>query len=398
MAMAEEQLSGNPFRLGTDFLPECLAGRQQEQDLLREALQDITGPRKGHYGPLRGWAPQPLKIVGPRGAGKMALLDWVRSEAKPLKVDVVRLAFPPGVDPQDALAGFMRELAAIPGFNFKRVEAQAYKYFQMVMNWKFHQPSIGGFGQVLAARLRFRPLLLLLDDIMYHDPKMLSQILHQSQHLVSDGWPLALVLVGTPALEVHLDDVDANFMHRAKDVYINRLKPDATRDALSKPFAACGVKVSEEALDLMVSWTDDYPYFIQTVGSTVWEAMEDAERTEVDVALVQSVAQIVQDKRNAFYNEIYSLIDNADLLEHAMKAVPVIEAATQFLEPRQVRNCMAEGTDLKHEGALKIYNQLLDTSLFWEHEDGGVHVAIPSFFTYFKKRYKQGRKHAKPSS
>ena len=387
MAMTEEQSAGNPFYPGTGFLPEYLAGREPEQALLREALRKITGPREWYYGPLRGCAPQPLKIVGPRGAGKMELLDWVRGEAKPLKVDVVRLAFLSGAEPQDALAGFMRELAAIPGFNLKRVEAQVYKYFQMVMNLNFRQPSIKDFGEVLAARLRFRPLLLLLDDIMHRDPKMLSQILHQSQHLASSGWPLALVLVGTPALEAHLDDVDANFMHRAKDVYINRLKPEATRDALSKPFAARGVKVLDEALDLMASWTDDYPYFIQTVGSEVWNAKEKVKQTEVDLALVQSVAQIVQDERNAFYNKIYRLIDNADLLEHAMKAVPVIEAETQFLEPRQVRACMAEGTDLKHEGVLKIYNQLLDTGLFWEREDGGVHAAIPSFFTYFKKRY-----------
>ncbi len=389
--MAEEQFSGNPFRPGTGFLPECLAGREQEQDLLREALKDITGPREWYYGPLRGWAPQPLKIVGPRGVGKTALLAWATREAKPLKADVVRLAFLPGADTKDVLDAFMCELAAIPGFNFKRVEAQAYKYFQMVMNWKFRQPSIEDFGAVLAARLRFRPLMLLLDEVMHHDPKMLSQILQQSQHLASDGWPLALVLAGTPGLEVHLEAVDATFIHRADDVYINRLKPEATREALSKPFAARGVKVSDEALDLMVSWTDDYPYFIQTVGSQVWKAKEKAKQMEVDLALVQSVAQIVQDKREPLYNKIYRLIDKADLLEHAMKAVAAIEVETQFLEPRQVRNCMAEGTDLTHEGALKIYNQLLNAGLFWERENGGVRAAIPSFFTYFKKRYKQVR-------
>ena len=396
MAMAAEQSPGNPFHPGTGSEPEHLAGRESEQDLLREALKAITGPREWYYGPLRGRAPQPLKIVGPRGVGKTALLAWVENEAMPLKADVVSLAFLPGANTKEVIAGFRRQLATISGW--RKIEAQVFKYIQIAMNWHPGQSSAMDFGEVLATRLRFRPLVLLLDEVMHHDPKMLSHILQQSQALTKARWPLAIVLAGTPALEAHLDAVDATFMHRAKDIYINRLKPAATRDALSKPFADRGVKVSDEALELMASWTDDYPFFIQTVGSEVWKAKEKVKQTEVDLALVQSVAQIVQDKRNPLYNKIYRIIDNADLLEHAMKAVAAIEAETQSLDPRQVRTCMAEGTGLEHKGVLEIYNQLLDAGLFWEREDGGVRAAIPSFFTYFKKRYKQGRKSAKSSS
>ena len=392
MAMTEEQSSGNPFSPGTGFLPDHLAGRESEQDLLREALKAITGPREWYYGPLRGRAPQPLKIVGPRGVGKTALLAWARREARPLKADVVRLAFLPDAKAKDVLAGFMRELAAIPGFNFKRVEAQVYKYFQMVMNLKFRQPSMEDFGEVLAARLRFRPLLLLLDEVMHYDPKMMSQVLQQSQNLASDGWPLAIVLAGTPALEAHLDDVDATFIDRAKDIYINRLKPAATREALSKPFADRGVKVSDKALKLMLSWTDGYPFFIQAVGSEVWKAKEKQGRTEVDVALVQSVEQAVHSERVGLYKKIYRRIRKAELLEQARKVVAVIEDEPNPLKPEQVIAFLAEDANLNYKDALKIYNQLLDAGLFWELNDDRVWPAIPSFFTYFKEEYKQGSK------
>ena len=396
MAMTAEQPPGNPFRPGTGSEPEHLAGREPEQALLRKALKDITGPRKGYYGPLRGWAPQPLKIIGARGVGKTSLLAWVENEAMPLKADVVSLAFLPGANKKDVIAGFRRQLATISGW--RKIEAQLFKYIQIAMNWHPGQSSALDIGEILAIRLRFRPLVLLLDEVMHHDPKMLSHILQQSQVLTKARWPLAIVLAGTPALNVQLPKVDATFINRAKNIRINGLAPAATRDALIKPFANRGVAVTDEALELMISWTDDYPYFIQIVGSAVWEAQEDAGCAEVDVDLVRSVEQAVLIERNDFYGAIFHIISKAKLLEHAHKAVAAIEAAPEIMNPEEVTACLEEGIDLQGKDPSDIYDKLLDAGLFWEREDAEVHAAIPSFFTYFKKRYEQGRKHAKPSS
>ena len=398
MAMTEEQRSKNPFRPGTGFAPEHLAGREPEQSLLKEALDAICGERDGRYGPLIDGAPRPLKIIGPRGAGKTALLAWLKSVVDPKDADVVRLADPPDGDAKEELSIFLRKLADIPGFDWKQAEAQVSKYFHLARNWQPGQPPLEDFEMVLQERLRLRPLLLLMDEVMHYEPKMLKTILQQSQILASDRWPLAIVLAGTPALEAHLDDVDATFIDRAEDLYINRLDPDATREALSKPFADRGVKVSDEALKLMLSWTDDYPFFIQAVGSQVWKAKEKQGRTEVDVALVQSVEQAVHSERVGLYKKIYRRIRNASLLEHASKSVAFIDADPEPPKPEQVIAYLEEGTSLEFKDALEIYNQLLDAGLFWELNDDRVYPAIPSFFNYFKEEYKQGRKagRAKP--
>ena len=378
-------------------MPDHLAGREVEQALLKRSLAAIAGPRESDYGPLRGEVPPPLKIVGSRGVGKTALLTWVKRVADPEEVDVVRLNFVPKRKSKDVLSGLLNKVAEIPDFGKHKAQAQAYKLLQAAMRWKTGEPPLKDFERIMAARLMFRPLLLLLDEVMHYDAEMLSQILQQSQGLANDRWPLALVLAGTPALEVHLDDVDATFINRAENIGINRLDSDATRAALSQPFANRGVKVADEALELMASWTDDYPYFIQIVGSKVWDAKKDA--AEVDVALVRSVEQVVHDRRNLFYGSIYRMIDKAGLLKHAMKAVAAIEAEPGPLMPGQVRDCMAEGTSLNHEDTLKIYNQLLDAGLFWEIKDLAVQAAIPSFFNYFKKAYeRQHAKRAKPNS
>ena len=386
-AMTEEQPSGNPFRPGTGFAPKYMAGREPEQALLKRALDAICGERDGRYGRLIDGAPRPLKIIGARGVGKTALLAWVKREVDPQKADVVRLADPPDGDSEKGLSIFLRKLADIPGFDWKQAEAQVSKYFHLARNWEPGQPPLKDFERVLQERLRLRPLMLLMDEAMHYDPKILKTILQQSQVLMNREWPLALVLAGTPALEAHLQKVDATFINRAKNIRINGLDPDATREALSKPFVDCGVAVSDEALELMVSWTDDYPYFTQIVGSTVWEAQKKAGCAEVDVALVRSVEQAVQKEREDFYESIYHIISKAKLLEHARKAVAAIEAAPKPLKPEQVEACLAEGTNLKGKDPSDIYEQLLDAGLFWEFKARRVSAAIPSFFNYFKAEY-----------
>ena len=388
--MAKEQPSKNPFHPGTGTEPDHLAGREAEQALLKKSLAAITGPRESDYGPLRGQVPRPLKIVGPRGAGKTALLTWVERVADPKEVDVVRLNFVPKRSSQDVLSGLLHSVANIPGMSKHKAAAQAYKLLQATMRWKTGEPPLKDFGRIMAARLKFRPLLLLLDEVMHYDEEMLSQILQQSQGLANARWPLALVLAGTPALDVHLKKVDATFINRAKNIHINGLDPAATRDALVKPFADRGIAVTDEALELMLSWTDDYPYFTQIVGSEVWEAQEADGRSVIDVELVKGVEQAVQGERIDFYASIYSLIDDDDeLLECAMKAVEGIEAASKPLTPRQVRTCIAEGAGLSSKDARNVYNQLLDIGLFWVMKDRRVRAAIPSFFNYFKEEYGQ---------
>ena len=388
--MTEEQSSGNPFRPGTGFAPKYLAGREPEQDLLREALRAITGPREKDYGPLRARAPQPLKIVGPRGMGKMALLDWARREAESLDADFARLTHEPNADSDDVLSALLSKLADIPGLDRKQIPDWESDYLQWALDWRPGKPELD-FERVLRTRLRFRPLMLVLDDVLHYDMDMLDLVLNQYQLLASSGWPLALVLVGTPALDWHLAKSKAGFIDRANDIYISCLDPAATREALSKPFTDHGVAVSDEALDLMASWTDDYPFFIQTVGSEVWDAKKAAGCSEVDAALVQSTEQAVLDRRDEFYGLIYRMIDKAGLQEHGMKAVAAIEAAPEPLVSGQVRTCMAEGTGLKHKDALAVYSQLLDAGLLGEIKNFEVQAAIPSFFNYFKKAYKRQR-------
>ena len=367
-----------------------MAGRDPEHKLLKEAMATITGPRKSECGPLRDSPPPILKIVGPRGVGKTALLTWTGRKADALKVDSKRLCYFPSSQAEDELSNFLRDMADIPGFDRKQVSDQEHQLLKKAQDWEYGQPPLEDFEEIMKTRLRFRPLMLLMDEVMNYDVEVLGKMMHHSQVLIDEGWPLSVVLAGIPTLDGHLEKVDARFVYRTKDIYINLLDPAATRAAVSRPFTDRGIAVADDALGLMASWTDNYSYFTQVVGAKVWDAKEDAGCAEVNVDLVQSVEQEVWEQRLSIYESIHSWLDDSDeLLEHAMKTVAAIEAAPQPLTSEQVCACMAEGAGLDAKGALDAYNQLLHAGLIWADGDSKVHAALPSFFDYFKKEHER---------
>ena len=380
----------NPFTPGTGTEPPHMAGRDPEHKLLKEAMAAITGPRQSESGPLRDGPPPILKIVGPRGVGKTALLTWTGRKADALKVDSKRLAYFPSSQAEEKLSSFLRKMADIPGFDRKQVSDQECQLIKKAQDWEYGQPPLEDFEEIMKTRLRFRPLMLLMDEVMHYDVEVLGKMLHHSQVLIDEGWPLAVVLAGIPTLDVHLEKVDARFVYRTKDIYINRLDPAATRAAVSRPFTDRDIAVADEALELMVSWTDNYSYFTQVVGSKVWNAKEADGCSEVDVALVQGVEQEVWRKRLSIYGSIHGRLDDSDeLLEQARKVVAAIEAAPVPLTPEELCACMAAEIDLDAEGAREAYNQLLHAGLIWADGDARVHATLPSFFNYFKEEYKQ---------
>ena len=366
-----------------------MAGRDPEHKLLKEALAAIAGPRQDKYGPLQDGPPPILKIVGPRGVGKTALLTWTGREARSLEVDRENLAWLPSGHAKDELSNFLSKMADIPGFDRKQVSDREYQLIKKAQDWEDDQPLIWDFEGILRSRLRFRPLMLLMDEVMHYDVEVLGKMLHHSQVLIDEGWPLSVVLAGIPTLDVHLEKVDARFVYRTKDIYINRLDPAATRAAVSRPFTDRGVAVTDEALELMVSWTDDYSHFTQVVGREVWDAQEKASCAEIDVALVQGVEQEVWEKRLDIYRSIYRMLFQSLLLEQARKVMAAIETAPEPLTPEQMCACMAEENDLDAQDARETYNQLLHAGLVWADGDCRVHATLPSFFDYFKKRHER---------
>ena len=384
----------NPFAPGPSTKPPHVAGREEQQDLIRKALQLIAEPPA--EGKLEHSPPRPIKIIGPRGAGKTTLLNLAGAEAQRQGIHVIKNIPQPAEDPSALIINGLKK-----GMDWRERFPLALSRLSKIG---------GGFGpasasaerdqqkqtlvEVMKARLHRHPVLLLLDEAMHYDVAFFSTLLQACQMMIGEQHPLAVIMAGTPALDGRLKQVNATFINRCRSIYIHQISDEAVRDALRKPLLDNGVKVADEALDLMASWTDNYPYFVQLAGEAVWEAMQDAGRNDIDLALAQGAEAAMQKERRIYYHSVYEKIADADAdaLAYASQVVAIVEgAASPFTSEKVVDKLAAANNGMSSQEARKIFNLLLDNSLIWFADEGKVRAAIPSFFQYFKARQEENK-------
>ena len=374
---------------GTATEPPHLAGREEQRKIISKTLRLITKPLVG--GCLERSPLTPIKIVGPRVAGKTTLLGVAGVEAQQQGIHVVNIARLRNLNPDSDIINGLLDGMDIREHALLWLNA-FYQFSLSIFTARRKHYEKRTITRVLQQLLRRKPVLLLLDEAMHYDVASLGDLLQACQQMVMQKRPLAVMMAGTPALDGKLDQAEATFVKRCQQIYINQLSDEAVRDALRKPLLDNGVAVSDEALDLMAGWTDNYPFFIQLAGEAVWEAMSDDGRKEIDLALAQSTEAVMRKKRQGHYHGIYVKIGNTGALAYASQVVAIVEAADPPLISEQVIAELAAANDsMSEERAREIFNLLLDNSLIWFMEEGKVGAAIPSFFQYVKDHQKPNK-------
>ena len=379
----------NPFVPGTALEPPHLAGREEQRKIISKTLRLIAKPLVG--GCLERSPLAPIKIVGPRGAGKTTLLGVAGVEAQQLGIHVVNIARLRNLNPDSDIINGLLDGMDIREHALLWLNA-FYQFSLSIFTARRKHYEKRTIARVLEQLLRRKPVLLLLDETMHYNVASLGDLLQACQQMVMQKRPLAVMMAGTPALDGKLDHAKATFVQRYQEMYIHRLSDEAVRDALRKPLLDNGVEVADEALDLMASWTDNYPFFIQLAGEAVWEAMSDAGRNDIDLALAQGAEATMQKKRQGHYRSVYEKIAGAEALDYAGQVVAIVEDADPPFTSEKVIAKLAGANDgMSTKKARKIFNLLLDNSLIWFADEGKVRAAIPSFFQYFKARQEENK-------
>lgn len=309
--MTEKRSRRGPFRPGPGGLPPYLAGRQAEQDLFSELLEDLAAG-----------LPPPREIVlhGPRGNGKTALLRWLRDRTDSFStVDAVHLT--PSMCPTAA------HLA-------ERLLAES--------RWTRRSPSdspVGGVArkklgeerppavdEVLRTRASRRPVVLMLDEAHTLAPEVGQSLLNASQ-VVGRDLPLLLVLAGTPGVKAHLQTMSASFWSRSRSLAIGRLPDAAAADAIRRPLSNDSIAISDEALARILAESHGYPYFLQLWGEGVWRraAATSPEGRRVTGPVVEAARDEFEAEKGIYYRERYDELKKADRLPAARAVADAFE-------------------------------------------------------------------------
>ncbi len=309
----------NPFHPTSGAAPPYLAGRKEDLNVFQGCLDCMADPNNAANGPM--------VLFGPRGNGKTALMRHMASSAAVQGAQVVKLEISELKTPEKlakhltALANQSKSIstsetrlvggtAGVPGFAATEGSIETHR--------EHLEPSLtralGTLGR--------KPCLILIDEAHTLPLDTGRELLNAEQSARSRGASLQLILAGTPNLQDALSDMNATFWSRLD----NRRRPLGllpradSLDAIAKPMRT---SIADEAADLIMKETDGYPYFLQMMGRSLWDAGHPTRKPITADAVRQAIPDFARSKSGYYIDRLRDL-ERGDLL---MAACAVTETA-----------------------------------------------------------------------
>ena len=368
--------TGNPFRPGDGQSPPYLAGRENEQNRIREILANMAN----------GESPAANMVMyGPRGMGKTALVSWIGNEAEKTgknNLSLRAIQTSPTIFPSlqslwnklisdDWKKKFWPDQLQLGGLGNKIV-------------WNSKAPSEDDLVSVLIEECKERPLVLLMDEAHTMDSRFCQDLLNISQQARMQA-PFFLVLAGTPGLMQYLKTVGASFVERSKKMGIARLDAQAAADAIVKPLNEHGIEIDDSSLAQVVEDSQHYPYFIQLWGAALWDIAKENNLQTLTVEEVVKAKAVVEIERVTFYK------DRRDTLEKEKLLPACVAMATLFQERETITKDTLLDVIIDSFSVDSIARDLANDHLFtlirhefvWAPPGTDLYeAAIPSLMTY----------------
>lgn len=310
-------MPNNPYTPGQ--VPRILAGRTAEM----RRIEGLLG-RVATFGELGGPL---LAFHAPRGIGKTSLLRagqrramesgfvtaWVAcSRQQPVLPEIAhsiaraleRADAVPGGAAGSRWRGQLERLTVEVGLPGAKVQAE-------VARKETSAPPLAAVGVLesllheAASSVRSRGgagLLLLLDELHAASADEMSVLLNTLQNLDGERTdnPLAAVAAGLPVTPEALTRA-ATFGERSTFVSLDVLSRDDARAALVAPAEAEGVGWTEAALTAIVDESRGYPYLLQLLGSTTWEAAAPDDGARLTLTAVKRGLPVARDQIAAMH-------------------------------------------------------------------------------------------------
>ena len=159
------------FTPGTGAAPPALTGREREQAVLTQCLEDLLGGES---------PPHDVALMGPRGNGKTVLLNWFKRTCggRAPAVDVVAVT-PSDIPTREALIDVLAPPSGIAKLLPRKVGVAAVGSVE----WAPPSGGVRNLGSELTARCRRKPLAVLLDEAHTLDVAVGKALLNTSQQV-----------------------------------------------------------------------------------------------------------------------------------------------------------------------------------------------------------------------
>ena len=229
-----------------------------------------------------------------------------------------------------------------------------------------------------AAQERDTGIAFLLDEVQFLEAREFEALIAGLHRTVQRQLPITLVGAGLPQLPRLAGEAKSYAERLFTFPRIGPLSPPQAEAALADPAADLDVRFEPEAIDVIVAYTEGYPYFVQEYGKIVWDlapegqpiglrVAEEAQRS-VEAKLDESFFRVRAQRTTDL--ELHYLRAMAELGpgEHtAGEVAAVLGRRTEQLGPTRAR--------------------LIDKGLVYTTGRGRGEFTVPQFDRYLRRNY-----------
>ncbi|WP_338278372.1 AAA family ATPase [Corallococcus caeni] len=304
----------NPFSPGAGTPPPALVGRS---DIMTAATIALGRVKAGRHG-------RSQMLLGLRGVGKTVLLNGIAELAAIQDFHAISLEAPENRSLAEMLVPKLRSLllklsrvektkdVAKRGLGVLRAFASAFKVtvadIELGVAAESGVADSGNLENDLpelllavaeAAKVGESAVALFVDEVQYLSEEDLGALIVSLHQLGQKGLPFIMFGAGLPQLAGLAGDAKS-YAERLFDYPgVGPLPDQAAREAIKTPVVNEKADISDEALALIASKTQGYPYFIQEWGAHTWN---EAQRSPIVAADVErATVKALQHLDNGFF-------------------------------------------------------------------------------------------------
>jgi hypothetical protein len=226
-----------------------------------------------------------------------------------------------------------------------------------------------------AAQKAGTALAMFVDELQYVEERELAALITALHRAAQRRLPIVLAGAGLPQLRGRMGRAKSYAERLFNFPEIGPLPPPAARSAIAKPAQALGVKVNENALELIIEQTHGYPYFLQEWGKHAWDTASKSPITlhDVNTASTSAIAALDESFFRVRFDRLTPL--EKRYLRAMAELGPGPHRSGDIAE-QLVRDVTALGP---------TRNQLIAKGMIWSPSHGDTAFTVPLFNEFMRR-------------
>lgn len=386
----------NPYTPNAGRRPAVLAGREAEEANFELMLKRLS----------RGLSAQSMMVIGLRGVGKTVLLGRFAELAEENEWLPVEAEFTDGLALGPLMARHSRA-ALLKLSPRQRWQERARRAAGVVRNFTLtvnpdgsttvglggDVPDVPGFADSgalesdltdlmlalgEAAREQRRGVVFLFDEVQFIERADLAALVVAFHKTIQKNLPISVVIAGLPLLPALVGEAKSYAERIFTKPEIGSLARGEAIRALVGPAEPHGVAYDGDAVERAIDYTEGYPYFIQEIGSIIWDL---AEGPRITLADVDASIEPLEAKLDASFFSIRTA-KTTELELAYLRAMAEL--------PRGPKSSGDIATTLGYSGSQEIGTtraKLISRGLIYTPGQGLADFTVPQFDLYLKRNY-----------